>query len=96
MVLSSFLKTPLYMVGFPEAFLFTFANDECVFAGLPCIPISSTPLRMPQVFLMINPIARPMAALAISPGLKAPRPQFIWRLLRIGPFTNHKGAKNPY
>ena len=43
-------------------------------AGLPYRPMSSMPLRMPPTLRMIRPVARPIAALAMSPGFSAPVP----------------------
>ena len=47
------------------------------------------------MFLMMSPIARPMAALAMSPGLIAPEPLLTWISLRIGPLIIQHGAQDP-
>jgi len=49
----------------------------------------------PPIFLMIKPRARPMAALAMFPGLSAPELQFILISFRIEPLTAIKGDHEP-
>ena len=63
--------------------------------GLPWTPMSSMPLRAPPRFLTIMPIARPMVAFAMSPGLSAPWPPLMRSCSRIGPFTIQNGAQEP-
>ena len=58
-------------------------------------PMSSTPFLAPPMFLTINPTARPIAELAIFPGLRAPELKLTWISWRIGPLMAKKGAQDP-
>ena len=57
--------------------------------------MSSLALRAPPRFLTISPIARPMVALAMSPGLSAPVPLLMCSCSRIGPLTTQNGDQDP-
>ena len=63
--------------------------------GLPITPMSSIPLRAPPMLRMVSSIARPMAELAMLPGLKTPEELFIFRSPRTGPLTIQQGANEP-
>ena len=64
-------------------------------AGLPITPMSSIPFLAPPIFLAIKPMARPIAELAILPGLRDPELKLTWISWRIGPLMAKNGDQDP-